>query len=203
MQARRKTTKTADEEKRAAGRKKAAKKIKLNVRVKSAEDSAAAAEAEKPPRPAVISREEFGAKENAPALQPEQKKVFAAKERKNNFAAIEKNKNAVMRAGVCFFMVLIIAVWAFNFKKSFVKLESENKSESINWPQIMDEFSESINRMKEELDEAKSAVNESVLSGAATGTAENLSASQDEIKEMKARLEELESKLEGDETQKH
>ena len=120
-------------------------------------------------------------------------KDFRKKE-SNNFESIEKSKNMIMRFGVAFFMILIMAAWLFNFKKSFVKLESENKSESINWSEITDEFSESISQMKQELDEAKSAAKESALTDTATGTEENLSISQEEINELKARLEKLESK---------
>ena len=173
------------------------KKVKLNIRVshKIFSDSSAEEQAE------------------PPVFRPEQKNVSVKKERDNNYSKpkkrkinseeIEKSKNAIMRFGVAFFMILIISIWVFNFKRSFTKIEGENNAQPINWSEITDEFSESMDRIKEELDEAKSVINEPVLSDTATRTEENLSESQDEIDEMKARLEELESKLENEETQKH
>jgi len=169
------------------------KKVKLNIRVSRK------------------TSPDLPAKEQAEPLvfEPEQKNVFVKKERDNNCSKpkkrkinseeIEKSKNTIMRFGVAFFMILIISVWMFNFKKSFTKIESENNVQPINWSEITGEFSESISRVKEELDEAKSAINESV--DTATGTEENLSAGQDEINELEKRLEELESKLENNEKQ--
>ena len=162
------------------------KKVKLNVRVR-----------EKVFQDLSVKKQDEPLKD-----EPAQKNIFKDAKQKNkfikkekiNFETIEKNKNMVMRAGVCFFMVLIMAAWVFNFKKSFVKLESANESESINWSDITDEFSESISQMKQELDEAKSVIKNTALPDTATGTEENLSKDQEEINELKARLEKLESK---------
>lgn len=164
--------------------KKKQKKVKLNIRVsrKTSPDLPAEEQAE----PLVF--------------EPEQEKNYSKpKKEKASSEEIEKSKNTIMRFGVAFFMILIISVWIFNFKKSFTKIEGENNTQPINWSEITGEFSESISRVKEELDEAKSAINESV--DTATGTEENLSAGQDEINELEKRLEELESKLENNEKQ--
>lgn len=70
---------------------------------------------------------------------------------------VEQDKRLMMWAGVCFFMVLILFFWILNIKNIFKinEVGNNNKEERFNWQEISDEFSKTMEELKEGLGEIK------------------------------------------------
>jgi type II secretory pathway component PulM len=131
----------------------------------------------------------------------------------------ERDKRMILWAGVSFFMVLIFGFWIYNLKHTFKKIENENAGgNDFEWSEITGDFSKTMDEMKENLAEIKKfadtaenyeaatstvAVGTSTISIIGTTTEEKIISTStpvkqddlDEIEELKARLEELEKKL--------
>ncbi len=123
---------------------------------------------------------------------------------------IEREKRLMMKAGVTFFMVLIVFVWMYNTKQFFQKTALENKNPSTDWEEMTDEISYKILEMKEGLDEIKNFDNSTSTDELqATGTqailpdndlinkedilnttSTDLKIEEEEINELKKKLEE-------------
>jgi len=135
----------------------------------------------------------------------------------------ERDKRMILWAGVSFFMILIFAFWIFNLKQTFKRIESENTGgDDFEWSRISDDFSKTMGEMKENLAEIKKFTDtaENYETGTSTALTASSSAASviststeekiistgtpsekdglDEIEELKARLEELENKLNAD-----
>lgn len=102
---------------------------------------------------------------------------------------VERDKRLIMWTGVTFFMVLILFVWITNTKKIFNTISTNEDVEEFNWDEIRKGFDETMNDFKEGMEELNN------LDQQATTTSEELNSTED-IAELKARLEELEMKLE-------
>jgi len=133
---------------------------------------------------------------------------------------VERDKRLMMWAGVAFFMVLIFGVWIFNLKNIFKTTEIKNTNNSAvqEWDKIADEFSKTLEKVKEGMAELKDETTDpsvgsgqdqqqttdpgkDIFSEIAT-TSDDAVISEDdevnEIDELKKRLEELESKVGGE-----
>ena len=127
----------------------------------------------------------------------------------------ERDKRMILWAGVSFFMILIFAFWIFNLKQTFKRIETENTGgDDFEWSEIADDFSKSMSEMKENLAEIKKFTDTAENYETGTSTAPIISTSTEEkiistttpaepdglneIEELKARLEELENKLNAD-----
>ena len=112
-------------------------------------------------------------------------------------------------------MILILAFWIFSLKTVFRAPANNTSSpqQELNWSKITDEFKDTMEQMRKDLDEF-SAFKETEgerniflpVSESATTSTSSLSAqdksplleeqiTQEEIKELKSRLEKLENKL--------
>ncbi len=117
---------------------------------------------------------------------------------------IERDKRLMMWAGVTFFMVLIFGVWIFNIKNVFKTIENTDTNSSAvqEWDKIADEFSATLEKVKEGMAELKEVETEEdgrdVFSESATTTDDAIVSEDDKIEELKKRLEELESKVGGE-----
>ena len=132
-----------------------------------------------------------------------------------DYTKIERSKRMVMWAGVTFFMILILAFWIFNLKKVF-RAPVNNASlpqQEFNWSKMTDEFKDTMEQMRKDLDEFSASEEAGgerniflPVSESATTSTSSLSAqgklplpegqiTQEEIKELKSRLKELENKL--------
>jgi len=104
---------------------------------------------------------------------------------------IERDKRLIMWTGVIFFMVLILTIWIINFKNVFQAKQSENTNSSAiqEWNKITDEFTETWEKVRQGMSELKQTTT--------TTTEENASSqvSQEQINELKVKLEELENKI--------
>ncbi len=127
----------------------------------------------------------------------------------------ERDKRMILWAGVSFFMVLIFAFWIFNLKQTFKQIESENTGgEDFEWSKITDDFSKTMGEMKKNIAEIKKFTDTAENYETSTSTAIKVSTSTEdkiiststsaqqgdlgELEELKAKLEELEKKLNMD-----
>lgn len=153
------------------------KKVSLKVRVGETKKAARPTETEKPKRE-IESRE------------------LAAEATKHS-AKLEREKKLIMWSGVSFFMVLIFAFWLFNVREIFNNGKggaSPAKEQQFNLEEITDRFNESMKEVRQNLSQFDSLATTSVsVSGPAATTSGELS--QEEIRALKSRLEELENKL--------
>lgn len=128
---------------------------------------------------------------------------------------VERQKRIIMWSGVSFFMVLIAVFWLYNTSQVFKKASLENSDNNDisfdYWDELSDDLGNTINEMRENIDDIKSlsdtATSTEELGGeklpvsenlkdvatSSTGTADEIS--QEEIEALKKRLEELESKI--------
>jgi len=131
---------------------------------------------------------------------------------------VEKNKRLVMWSGVTFFMLAIIIIWAINIKSVF-KAAPETAGSDLNWEEISENFSRSMEEAKKGIDEVKSIASENATTtpavlpagetasvapagddsgleaGSAIASSTNESAEQVDLKELREKIEELERKL--------
>ena len=120
---------------------------------------------------------------------------------------IEQDKRLMMWAGVAFFMVLIFGVWIFNLKNVFKTTENINTNNSAvqEWDKIADEFTKTLEKVKEGMAELKEVETEEegrdIFSEIATSTDDAVISEDDEIEELKKRLKELENQIKADEEQ--
>ncbi len=132
-----------------------------------------------------------------------------------DYAKIERNKRMVMWAGVTFFMILILAFWIFNLKTVFRAPVNNASSpqQEFSWSEMTDEFKSTMEQMRKDLDEFSASEETEVerniflpVSESTTTSTSSLSAqdksplleeqiTQEEIEELRSRLEELEDKL--------
>ncbi len=120
---------------------------------------------------------------------------------------IEQDKRLMMWAGVAFFMVLIFGIWIFNLKNVFKTTENTDTNNSAvqEWDKIADEFTKTLEKVKEGMAELKEVEIEeegrNVFSETATTSDDAVIFEDDEINELKKRLEELENQIKADEEQ--
>ena len=120
---------------------------------------------------------------------------------------IERDKRLMMWAGVTFFMVLIFGAWVFNLKNIFKTTENTdiNNSAVQEWDKIADEFTKTLEKVKEGMAELKEIETEEegrdIFSETATTSDDAVVFEDDEINELKKRLEELENQIKADEEQ--
>lgn len=123
------------------------------------------------------------------------------KEFKEKPVKTEKDKRFLMWAGVIFFMVIIFTVWIFNLKSVFKATEDNNVNTYTfkEWDRIADDFSETLEKVKEGMAELKEETREpeqgrNIFEDSATSS-EKINEEDIEIEELKKRLEELESQM--------
>ncbi len=120
---------------------------------------------------------------------------------------MERDKRLMMWAGVTFFMVLIFGAWVFNLKNIFKTTENTdiNNSAVQEWDKIADEFTKTLEKVKEGMAELKEIETEEegrdIFSETATTSDDAVVFEDDEINELKKRLEELENQIKADEEQ--
>jgi len=120
---------------------------------------------------------------------------------------IERSKELIMWSGVIFFMLLITFLWIYNIRHTFEASRLENDSESSikGWQEMTRDLEERIGDFKEdyekikeiEIDEEKGGggLPESLSSTStlelslATSTISNIEVTQEEIEELKKKLE--------------
>jgi hypothetical protein len=124
---------------------------------------------------------------------------------------IERDKKLMMWAGVSFFMILILGFWVLNIKSVFKgATEARENPQKFEWGKITNEFDQTIEQIKEGLNELKQA---SVTDNISTTTEDNLNASNflpvsedigssspeegGDLEELKVRLKELEGEIES------
>ena len=166
-----------------ASKKNTKKKVRLNVRMDNTK----------------IFKVAAGKKAEPSAFKPRQKNNFTKKV-EVDYKKIERGKRLIMWTGVIFFMVLICSVWIFNLKNVFRTNQIKNTNNSVveEWDKMADEFGKSWEKVKQGMDELKDETTESgkdIFSEKATTTDGAIISEDDEIKELKKRLEELESKV--------
>lgn len=71
----------------------------------------------------------------------------------------ERDKKLIMWSGVTFFMILILAVWAFNVKNSIKASEPKNNGQDINWVQMTEQLNQTMQEMKKNLADLKNVNN--------------------------------------------
>lgn len=116
---------------------------------------------------------------------------------------VERDKRMILWAGVSFFMILILVVWIFSFKKVLKKINAQSdRDNNLNWTEITNDFSQTMDKMKQGLAEVKNN-NPEAESNANNKLPENqgLEINREEITQLKTRLEELEKKMEGENEQ--
>lgn len=183
------------------------KKIILPVRVKK--------QAAKP-----ISRKKLSV-EARQAAEPKEKETVIAAGKKNAPAGkqakkkneqapayidsekIEREKKLIMRAGIAFFMILIISVWIFNIKNVFesTKAKMDDNAARTQLNEITDEFSKNMEQIKQGLEEIKSLEKNSSAQNEATGEDGAGEINSDDIKKLKEKLEELDDGITANEKQ--
>jgi type II secretory pathway component PulM len=123
------------------------------------------------------------------------------KEEMERTVRAERDKRMILWTGVTFFMAVIFIFWIFNLKSTFKQIESENVGDSdFNWNEITDGFGKTMDEMKENLAEIKEFAETADEASTSTEntistTTRDIFSDQEEIGALKARLEELESKL--------
>lgn len=131
----------------------------------------------------------------------------------NQEEKIEHDKKLMMWAGVSFFMILFIILWFANMKNVFKQVEQgRDNSKQFEWDKITDEFSQTIDQIKESLDELKQI---STVDNISSSTEDNINGylpknenasttlditngageDQESILELKDRLKELENSI--------
>lgn len=183
------------------------KKIILPVRVKK--------QAAKP-----ISRKKLSV-EARQAAEPKEKETVIAAGKKNALAGkqtekkneqtpayidsekIEREKRLIMRAGIAFFMILIISVWIFNIKNVFesTKAKTDDNAARVQLNEITDEFSKNMEQIKQGLEEIKSLEKNSSAQNEAAREDGAGEINSDDIKKLKEKLEELDGGITANEKQ--
>lgn len=183
------------------------KKIILPVRVKK--------QAAKP-----ISRKKLSV-EARQAAEPKEKETVIAAGKKNALAGkqtekkneqtpayidsekIEREKRLIMRAGIAFFMILIISVWIFNIKNVFesTKAKTDDNAARTQLNEITDEFSKNMEQIKQGLEEIKSLEKNSSAQNEAIGEDGAGEINSDDIKKLKEKLEKLDGGITANEKQ--
>ncbi len=118
---------------------------------------------------------------------------------------LERDKRLILWSGVTFFMVVIFVFWIFNLKQTFKQIESSNsQNQEFNLNKITDDFSKTMEEMKGNLADIKEFAE--IPAEVSTSTEDKIGTSspfvqpnQEEIDELKARLEELENRIEAGE----
>lgn len=132
-------------------------------------------------------------KKNAPAVKQAEKKNWQAPAYIDS-EKIEREKRLIMRAGIAFFMILIISVWIFNMKSVFksTRAKTGDNTAQVQLNEITDEFSKNMEQLKQGLEEIKSLKENSSPQNETSlkDNAENIN--PDEIEKLKKKLEELE-----------
>jgi len=125
---------------------------------------------------------------------------------------IERSKELIMWSGVIFFMLLITFLWIYNIRHTFEasRLESDSESGIKSWQEMTNDLEERISDFKDSYEDIKQIKEEESgkLSGLpesdesepgsffststtdiATGTITDIKVSEDEIEELKKKLE--------------
>ena len=99
--------------------------------------------------------------------KPVTKKLEKKESFKKYFLA-EKERLLLMRAGIIFFMILILGFWLFNLKNIF-QINSSKSSGNFNWPAVQKELSQTMEQIKENLAQinqiSKTTINQALQSG--------------------------------------
>ena len=134
-------------------------------------------------------------------------KIFILPTKNNKeYEKEERDKKVLMWSGVIFFMTLIFAFWVLNIKNVIFKTEEKignSKTEQINFGEITGGFSDAMAEMKDGLKELQAQIpveveneNKEIEEQNILPENKNIETSQDEMDELKARLLELEKKME-------
>lgn len=100
----------------------------------------------------------------------------------------DSHKRLAMWTGVIFFMVLIFFVWVYNIKATFRAPANNNKESDLSWDKISEDFKKTMGEVKENIADLKSAVQTAT-------TTEERQLSEEEIEELKEKLEVMENKI--------
>ncbi|MBU0619863.1 MAG: hypothetical protein V1768_02705 [Patescibacteria group bacterium] len=75
-----------------------------------------------------------------------------------DYKKVEQGKTLAMWSGVIFFMFIIVLVWVINLQHSFKNIETSNETaKQLNWDEVIDGFSKTMNQIEKKYSEAKQA----------------------------------------------
>ncbi len=117
----------------------------------------------------------------------------------------EQDKKEFMWAVVSFFMILFIVIWVFNLKNVFKPTEeaatanTENNEGAVDWSKVRDEFSATMEEMRNAFDEFNQEVDnststetpaeENINNAVPAGGEESGNVSAEEVKKLEDKLE--------------
>ncbi len=106
----------------------------------------------------IVKIDEFMAKKEAVKtknVKANRRQPIKKKETIEEITKHEKDKIFAMWAGVIFFMVLIFIFWLFTFRSTIETNSSVNQSEQFNWQEVKQEFSQTMQDVRGNLNEIK------------------------------------------------
>jgi hypothetical protein len=132
---------------------------------------------------------------------------------------LEKEKRIVMWSGVAFLMLAIIIIWFLNIRNVFRAIPQSNAGDSLDWKEITDNFSKSMDEAKSSFEEIRKLPEQAATSspavlpdddsasGIPSGGEKNSAAisptdvsdpaEQADLSELKKKIDELEKKLQA------